>query len=77
MVPALAAFPLVVAQAVLGGVVVLTENDPWWVTAHFVTALALIADVVVVAVLALRDPAERPVGGDRAFARLADVDRRS
>ena len=71
LVPALAAFPLVVAQAVLGGVVVLTENDPWWVTAHFVTALALIGDVVVVAVLALRDPAERPVGGDRAFARAA------
>jgi len=68
---ALAAFPLVVAQAVLGGVVVLTENDPWWVTAHFVTALALIADVVVVAVLALRDPAERPGRGDRAFARAA------
>jgi protoheme IX farnesyltransferase len=71
LVPALAAFPLVVAQAVLGGVVVLTENDPWWVTAHFVTALALIADVVIVAVLALHDPAERPVGGDRAFARAA------
>ena len=68
LVPALAAFPLVVAQAVLGGVVVLTENDPWWVTAHFVTALALIADVVLVAVLALRDGCERPAG-DRTFAR--------
>jgi heme o synthase len=70
LVPALAAFPLVVAQAVLGGIVVLTENDPWWVTAHFVTALALIADVVVVAVLALRDGGERPAG-DRTFARTA------
>ena len=70
LVPALAAFPLVVAQAVLGGIVVLTENDPWWVTAHFVTALALIADVVVVAVLALRDGAEGPAA-DRTFARTA------
>jgi heme o synthase len=70
LVPALAAFPLVVAQAVLGGIVVLTKNDPWWVTAHFVTALALIADVVVVAVLVLGDGAERPAG-DRTFARTA------
>ena len=61
LIPALIAFPLVMAQAGLGGVVVLTENDPWWVTAHFVAALALIADVVIVATLALR---ERGAAGD-------------
>ena len=47
--PALAAFPLVIAQAVLGGIVVATELNPWWVTAHFATALALVADVVYLA----------------------------
>jgi len=49
--PALFAFPLVMSQAVLGGVVVKTDLNPWWVTVHFVVALALIADVVAVAVL--------------------------
>ena len=34
--PAVLAFPLVLAQAGLGAVVVATELDPWWVTAHFV-----------------------------------------
>ncbi len=71
---ALIAVPLVLSQAVLGGVVVLTENDPWWVTAHFVTALALIADVVFVAVLALRAADVRPAGARTqagSFARLA------
>ena len=47
--PAVLAFPLVMAQAGLGAVVVATELDPWWVTAHFVTALLLIADVTYVA----------------------------
>jgi protoheme IX farnesyltransferase len=51
--PALVSFPLVMAQAALGGVVVATDLDPWWVTAHFVAALALIADVVVMAAWAL------------------------
>ncbi len=50
---ALAAFPLVLLQSALGGVVVLTELHPWWVTAHFVAALLLIADVTAMAVLAL------------------------
>ena len=75
LIPALAAFPLVLAQAALGGVVVISGNDPWWVTAHFVIAIALIADVVVLAVNALRgDAADAPdgeVAADRAFARLA------
>jgi protoheme IX farnesyltransferase len=66
---ALAAFPLVLVQAALGGIVVVTELDPWWVTAHFVAALALIADVTAVAVLApLPAP---PRGGRHAFRRLA------
>ena len=47
--PAVLAFPLVMAQAGIGAVVVATELDPWWVTAHFVTALLLIADVTYVA----------------------------
>ena len=47
--PAVLAFPLVLVQAGLGAVVVATELDPWWVTAHFVAALVLIADVTYVA----------------------------
>src|SRR5918992_93723 len=46
--PAVLAFPLVLAQAGIGAVVVATELDPWWVTGHFVAALALIADVTYV-----------------------------
>ncbi|MDP9328896.1 MAG: heme o synthase [Actinomycetota bacterium] len=72
LIPALAAVPLVLAQAALGGIVVISGNDPWWVTAHFVIAMALIADVVVLAVNALRgDAADERGGADRAFARLA------
>jgi protoheme IX farnesyltransferase len=67
--PALVSFPLVMAQAALGGVVVATELNPWWVTAHFVAALALIADVVVMAVWALAPP--RPSGRWRGFPVLA------
>src|SRR5438093_8057914 len=47
--PAMAAPPLVIAQAVLGGIVVRTDLDPWWVTTHFVVALAFVADIVVLA----------------------------
>jgi heme o synthase len=50
LIPALLAFPLTVVQAVVGAVVVWSELDPRWVTVHFVTALVLIADVVVLAV---------------------------
>ena len=74
--PALAAIPLVLGQAVLGGVVVNTELNPWWVTAHFAVALAFVADVIVVAVNAflverLRGGADRATGEGQAFARLA------
>ncbi len=47
--PATAAFPLVIGQAILGGVVVHTDLNPWWVTAHFAVALAFVADVIFVA----------------------------
>jgi heme o synthase len=72
LIPALTAVPLVLAQAVLGGIVVMSVNDPWWVTAHFVTAMALIADVVVLAVTAVRgDAADQGSEAGGAFARLA------
>ncbi|HUF58856.1 MAG TPA: heme o synthase [Actinomycetota bacterium] len=72
--PAVLAFPLVLAQAGLGAVVVATELDAWWVTAHFVAALILIADVTYVAAWAVTGNA---VDGDamnsshRSFSRLA------
>ncbi len=69
---ALAAFPLVLLQSALGGVVVLTELDPWWVTAHFVAALLLIADVTAMAVLALGAAGAAGAGpGFRRSAMLA------
>lgn len=68
--PAIAAVPLVVAQAVVGGIVVRTDLDPGWVTVHFALALTLVADVVVVAVMAVVPPA-RPVSVRARFARLA------
>lgn len=72
LVPALTAFPLVLAQAALGGAVVVSGNDPWWVTAHFVAAIALIADVVLLAAIAVRgDAAADRSGTDETFARLA------
>ncbi len=64
--PSIASFPLVLGQAVLGAKVVATELDPWWVTAHFVVALALIACVVYVAAASLTLPA---AGIDRAVSR--------
>jgi heme o synthase len=48
--PAFAAIPLVIGQAVLGGIVVRTDLNPWWVTAHFAVALAFVADVVYLCV---------------------------
>jgi protoheme IX farnesyltransferase len=69
LIPAVASFPLVLMQAVIGGIVVQTDLNPWWVTVHFITALALIADVVLMATNSLVPrPSERIRGG---FARLA------
>jgi protoheme IX farnesyltransferase len=72
--PAVAAIPLVLGQAVLGGVVVHTELDPAWVTVHFAVALALVADVTFLAARALL--MDRTGGDglpDRGFARLVWV----
>jgi heme o synthase len=72
--PAVAAVPLVLGQAVLGGIVVLTDLDPWWVTAHFAAALALVADVVYLAATSLRPAAAQDdgrTGSVRSFARVA------
>jgi heme o synthase len=61
---------------VLGGVVVHTDLNPWWVTAHFAVALAFVADVMFVATNALdaaelQDPeGERKRRDDGGFARL-------
>jgi protoheme IX farnesyltransferase len=71
--PAILAFPLVLVQAGLGAVVVATDLDPWWVTAHFVTALLLIADVTYVAAVAVTtDEDERVTRAEGAgsFAHL-------
>ena len=73
--PALLSFPLVVSQAVVGGIVVATDLNPWWVTAHFVMALALIADVTYLAAasLPLVAPASAPPADRARFARLTLV----
>ncbi len=76
--PAVLAFPLVLAQAGLGAVVVATELDPWWVTAHFVAALVLIADVTYVAASvltgdAIEAGATKDNRGDRSFSRLSMI----
>jgi protoheme IX farnesyltransferase len=73
--PAVAAFPLVLAQAVLGGIVVKTDLDPAWVTAHFAVALALVADVVYLAAnsfcVVKLPQKEGPIAGSNPrFARL-------
>ena len=75
--PAVLAFPLVMAQAGLGAVVVATELDAGWVTAHFVVALLLIADVTYVAasVVGAASTTDAIDGGatnvDRSFSHLA------
>ena len=71
--PALIALPLVLAQAVLGGLLIFHELDPWWVTGHFVVALAFMADLIFLAAQSFmteRAPeAEHP--DDGGFSRLA------
>jgi heme o synthase len=75
VVPAATAVPLVISQAVLGGIVVRTDLDPRWVTVHFAVALLLVADVVVLAANAFGEvsAAERGrkvAGSEASFARL-------
>ncbi len=67
--PALIALPLVLAQSGVGGVLIATDLDPWWVTVHFALAMALVADVVYLAVASFLP--ERPAGRRSPFARLA------
>jgi len=75
VVPAVASVPLVIGQAVLGGIVVRTDLDPGWVTVHFAVALLFVADVVVLAANAWleSEPGGRPEGGDQSFVRLVAV----
>jgi heme o synthase len=73
--PAIAAIPLVFGQAVLGGVVVHTELNPWWITAHFAVALAFVADVIFVAansffVAEVQEKGREAGGSDAGFATL-------
>jgi heme o synthase len=72
--PAVAAVPLVIGQAVLGGVVVHTDLNRWWVTIHFAVALAFVADVIFVAAnascVARQETGRERLAGDRGFARL-------
>ena len=72
--PAVAAVPLVIGQAVLGGVVVRTDLNRWWVTIHFAVALAFVADVIFVAAnascVARREAGRETPAGDRGYARL-------
>jgi heme o synthase len=73
LIPALLAFPLTIVQAVIGAIVVWSDLDPAWVTVHFVTALVLIADVVILAVNAVvpRRGRTRGVGGFGAVAAVS------
>ncbi|MFM8945073.1 MAG: heme o synthase [Actinomycetota bacterium] len=71
LVASLLAVPLVLAQAGLGGVVVLTDLNPWWLTFHFAVAMSLVATVVVAAVDAWRLHVVDDDVAPRGFARLA------
>ena len=74
--PALIAIPLVAAQAVIGGLLIFHELNPYWVTGHFVVALAFVADVLF---LAVRSFVPEPSGAtqgrasDGGFARLTSA----
>jgi protoheme IX farnesyltransferase len=70
VVPAVAAFVLVLLQAGLGGVVVLTGLHPLWVTAHLALAMLVMGSLVWSTTASLLGaPARGDV--DRGFARLA------
>jgi protoheme IX farnesyltransferase len=58
---------------VVGGFVVHRELDPYWVTGHFVVALAFVADVIYLAVQSFR--AERPGRQGNVDAALAGFSR--
>ena len=56
----------IVAQAVLGGVVVLTKLDPVWVSVHFLLSIALVAAAVALHVRVDRGRRGRPPAGPAA-----------
>jgi len=64
-----ASVPLIFLQAALGGVVVETRLDPFWVTAHFAVAM-LVLGVLVHALVGALTLGVRG-RGDASFARLA------
>ena len=55
------------AQAVLGGITVLTQLNPWMVAAHFLLSMAIIA-VTFAALVAAADRCRRPAGRPAAAA---------
>ncbi len=67
------ALALLLGQAILGGVTVLTGNAPWTVWLHLVAALTFLANVTMIAALASLGPGRsRITGADRAaFIRTA------
>jgi heme A synthase len=72
LLPAVAAFVVLLVQAGLGGVTVLKELPPEIVTVHLAMALTLLALLLLtlLASLSLQRPAA-PLGASRNFARLA------
>ncbi len=56
----------IAGQIVIGGVVVLTKLNPYWVALHFLLTLAIVADAIVLYVHASR--------GERAVERLVGKD---
>lgn len=63
LIPAIIGLPLVLAQAILGGIVVKTGLSPGWVTIHFAFAMALVAnEVYLAAQLRLPDGAPQSSG---------------
>jgi heme A synthase len=68
--PAVAAFGLVILQAILGGIVVRGELKALLVTAHFATAMILVGTLVYVAVASFTIPA-RIVGPADGLTRAA------
>ena len=78
LVPATLAFGLVIGQAILGGVTVLTELPGATVMAHLAVGEALVATLVVLAVVAYRGPLTIgvpgwAVGKTRRFPALAVI----
>jgi protoheme IX farnesyltransferase len=74
LVPSILAFALIVAEAILGGIVVKGDLHAALVTAHFATAMCLAGVLVALTTITflLRAPIPREAP-DRSFARLAVI----